>query len=126
MLITLIIHRPSPVVFGLSSKRRPKTRLAAKKHVDSCIAPPSSTSIDALLAKERRVRAEAAAEAERQRKADAAKAAAAQEAERQRKADAAKAAQEAERQRKADAAEPPKEEELGVVFKKSCCYGING
>ena len=96
--------QPSPVVFGLSSKRRPKTRLAAKKPCDSCIAPPSSTSIDALLAKERKVRAEAAQEAERQRHADAAKAA---------------AAQEAERQRHADAAEPPKEEELGVVFEKS-------
>jgi protein disulfide-isomerase-like protein len=136
--------QPSPVVFGLSGKRRPKARLAAKKPCDSCIAPPSSTSIDALLAKERRVRAEAAEAAqvvERQRQAKAAaeaaqmverqrqaKAAAeaAQVVERQRQAKAAaEAAQVVERQRQAKAAaeaapaEPPKEEELGVVFEKS-------
>ena len=43
------------VVFGLTGKRTLKS--SVKKPCNSCIAPPSSTSIDALLAKERKQRA---------------------------------------------------------------------
>jgi len=124
------------VVFGLTGKRTLKS--SVKKPCNSCIAPPSSTSIDALLAKERKQRAavERSATEARERSATEARERSATEARERSTAEKAavekaavekaavekaaveKAAVEKAAVEKA-AAEETKEEELGVVFEKS-------
>ena len=57
-------NNTSYYVLGLKGDRRPRAKVMSKKPCDSCIAPPSGYSIEALLTKEIKARMELSVEAE--------------------------------------------------------------